>query len=147
MEIDNIIHQLNSKAVFSGQIEYLELSDVQKELLDTQKPWNAFIVYGTLGPKGPNHYFVKDIPGEWYKGIVKGKLEADGWGATQGYNGFRHADADEQQEISAAILISDSLGDHWDRLDKFEGDGYQRILAKYELENGEIGIGYIFALK
>jgi hypothetical protein len=31
-------------------------------------------------------------------------------------------------------------------LDDFEGDGYRRILAKYELDNGETGVGYIYAI-
>jgi hypothetical protein len=32
-------------------------------------------------------------------------------------------------------------------LDEFEGDGYRRILAKYEMENGEVGVGYMLSKK
>lgn len=31
-------------------------------------------------------------------------------------------------------------------LDEFEGSGYKRILAKFELNNGEVGVGNIYAL-
>jgi hypothetical protein len=31
-------------------------------------------------------------------------------------------------------------------LDEFEGWGYKRILAMFELENGEAGVGYIYAI-
>ena len=63
-----------------------------------------------------------------------------------GYYGFKHCHINEQQNIKAHILFSDNLTDNWTRLDEFEGDGYQRILCRFELENGEIGVGNIYAI-
>ncbi len=31
-------------------------------------------------------------------------------------------------------------------MDDFEGEEYRRLLAKYELQNGQIGIGNIYAI-
>ncbi len=98
---------------------------------------------GTLAPNRPNHHIVEDIQGKWLQGIIKGKLENKGWGADLGHYGFRHFTENEQQNINVHILYSDYLIDHWKRLDEFEGNGYQRILCKFELDNCEIGVGNI----
>jgi hypothetical protein len=63
-----------------------------------------------------------------------------------GYYGFKHSSLDEQENIEAFILFSDELVNNWTYLDEFEGDGYRRILAKFELENGEVGVGNIYAI-
>jgi len=150
MKLEEIIDELNRKATqmdFSGEWEYEDLSASEEQLLATYNPAHSFIVYGTLGPGGPNHHVVAQIPGKWCRAIIRGRLEKDGWGAEQGYNGFRHAEISAQQEIPAMILISEYMPENWQRLDEFEGDGYRRILAKYELESGEIGVGYIYGLK
>ena len=70
----------------------------------------------------------------------------EGWGAELAYFGFKHAHRDEQENIEAYILFSNELVDNWSYLDEFEGDGYKRILAKFELENGEVGVGNIYAI-
>jgi hypothetical protein len=61
--------------------------------------------------------------------------------------GFKHAGQQEENAIEAFILFSDQLVANWQMLDDFEGEEYTRILAKYELENGEAGVGYIYAIK
>jgi hypothetical protein len=48
--------------------------------------------------------------------------------------------------IEAYILFSDELVDNWANLDAFEGAEYQRILAPFELENGKVGVGNIYAI-
>jgi hypothetical protein len=53
----------------------------------------------------------------------------------------------EEDEIEAFILFSDVLRLHWKLLDDFEGDEYERVLAEFKLENGETGVGNIYALK
>ena len=150
MELEQLIKLLNNKAFRTGFPDiwtYPDLSDTEKAMLDKYHPENAFIVYGTLGPEGPNHHVVKDIRGEWHDGIVRGKLEKNGWGAALGYYGFRHTETAEQQDIKATILISEDMPDNWQRLDEFEGDGYVRILTSYELHDGKVGIGYIYGLR
>ena len=89
---------------------------------------------------------VQHIKGTWKKGIVRGKLEKMGWGAAMGYNGFTHVRREEQEEIEAHILLSDELDKNWPLIDEFEGDEYRRVLAVYEGENREAGVGFIYAV-
>jgi gamma-glutamylcyclotransferase (GGCT)/AIG2-like uncharacterized protein YtfP len=113
---------------------------------ENNNPKKALVIYGSLAPNASNHHIVAHIKGQWLTGKVRGKLENMGWGADLGYLGFRHTNVDEAQEIKAHILFSDELVENWAYLDDFEGDGYQRILTEYELENGDIGMGYIYAI-
>ncbi|RFS18603.1 gamma-glutamylcyclotransferase [Emticicia sp. C21] len=114
--------------------------------METYQPEKVLIVYGTLAPGKPNHSKIEHIKGEWEKIIVKGKLVKEGWGAELGYYGFTHAAPEEQITIEAYVLFSDELPANWQYLDDFEGNGYKRIIAKYELGNGKIGVGYIYAI-
>jgi gamma-glutamylcyclotransferase (GGCT)/AIG2-like uncharacterized protein YtfP len=128
------------------KLDHKELTEIEKAFIEKYKPGKAIIIYGTLAPDRPNHSKIQHIKGKWLKGIVKGKLVNEGWGAELGYYGFRHSHIDEQENIDAYILFSDELVDNWPYLDEFEGDGYRRILAKFELENGEVGAGNIYAI-
>lgn len=150
MEINELIARLNTKASkdeHSARIFYTGISEEEKSLLISFSPQNSFIMYGTLGPGGPNHHLVKDIGGTWHKGLIKGKLAEGGWGSEFGYNGFRHDNSEEQQDIPASILIAENMPSNWKRLDEFEGDGYERILSKFELADGSFAVGYIYALR
>jgi gamma-glutamylcyclotransferase (GGCT)/AIG2-like uncharacterized protein YtfP len=140
METDKIIDNLN-KIIGSE-----DLTDIEKAFLETYQPEKVLIIYGSLAPNAPNHHVVEHIKGEWKQGIVRGKLEQYGWGADLGYYAFKHVPKEEQINIKAFILLSDKLKENWLYLDDFEGDGYKRILAKYELENGQIGVGFIYAM-
>ena len=150
MEIDKIIEGLNKKENISritvSNLEDAGLAEVEKTFISTYKPEKALIIYGTLAPNRPNHSVVEHIQGTWQEGIVRGKLENKGWGAELGYYGFKPASIGEQEEIKAFVLFSDELVANWQMLDEFEGKGYRRVLAKYELENGEMGVGYIYAI-
>jgi gamma-glutamylcyclotransferase (GGCT)/AIG2-like uncharacterized protein YtfP len=116
------------------------------DLTELHDPERSFITYGTLAPGRPNHFLVEHIRGTWQKGIIRGKLENKGWGAKTGYFGFTPADVGEQEEIEVFVLFSDELVAHWQRLDEFEGAGYKRMAVQYELNNGGIGIGYLYAI-
>lgn len=109
-------------------------------------PEKILIVYGTLAPGRPNHAVLEPIRGFWQKGIVRGKLEDKGWGAAMGYPGFRPVPSDKQEDIEAYILFSDDLPSNWPFLDEFEGNGYRRILADFELDDGQKGAGFVYAL-
>ena len=150
MDIDYIIEGLNKKGNIShitvSDLESTALTELEKTFIDTYKPGKVLISYGTLAPNRSNHSVVEHIKGIWLEGIIKGQLENLGWGAELGYLGFRHVPIGEQEEIKAFILISDELVANWKMLDEFEGEQYRRILSKYELENGEIGVGYIYAI-
>ena len=149
MELDKIIERLNKNETISNivvnNLEESNLTDDEKQFIKRFIPEKSLIIYGTLAPGKPNHHIVENIKGEWIKAIVRGKLENKGWGADLGYKAFRHTNIEEQVKIDAYILLSEELVANWHYLDEFEGNGYKRILAKYELENGEIGVGYIYA--
>jgi len=110
------------------------------------KPERTLIVYGTLAPNKPNHSVVEHIKGTWHKGTVRGKLVNQGWGAQSGYPGFMPASSEEQTEIEVFVLISNELESNWQYLDNFEGEDYIRMLAAYELDTGEKGVGNIYAI-
>lgn len=44
-------------------------------------------------------------------------------------------------------MTSHKLSLHWESLDAFEGEAYERILITVKLENNEIVDAYIYALK
>ena len=129
-----------------GNLDDMGFSEDEKKFITTYRPEKSFIIYGSLAPNAPNHHIVEHIKGTWQEGIVKGQLEEKGWGVDFGYLGFKHVSGEEQKEIKAFILHSDELVDNWQLLDEFEGDGYRRLLALFELKNGQIGVGNIYAI-
>ena len=150
MEIDKIIEGLNRKkntsSIGSGNFQDTNLTEVEKTFIKTYSPEKSLIVYGTLAPNAPNHSVVEHIKGNWQQGIVRGRLEKEGWGAELGYYGFKQTSSEKQEEIKVFVLFSDELVANWQLLDDFEGNGYRRILAKYELQNGQTGVGNIYAI-
>ena len=148
--LDGIIKGLNKNKNISdivlSNLENFDLTEAEKKVVMMFRPEECLIIYGTLGPNKPNHSKIEHIKGRWEKAILKGKLANKGWGAELGYYGFIHTSIAEQNEIEANVLFSDELVANWQLLDEFEGDGYKRILAKYELKNGEIGVGYVYAI-
>jgi gamma-glutamylcyclotransferase (GGCT)/AIG2-like uncharacterized protein YtfP len=150
MDLDAIIESVNKKLkTFNAmplRLEELDLTETERSFNKQYKPENVLIVYGTLAPGRPNYPVIEHIKGNWRQGIVRGKLIKEGWGADLGYYAFKHVNTAEQEEIKAFVLTSDELISNWEFLDEFEGSGYRRILAKYELDNGETGVGYIYAV-
>lgn len=150
MEFDTLIQHLNQKITVQDvgieKLDNQDLTPAERDFIAQYNPDKFLIIYGTLAPNKPNHSKIEHIKGKWLKGIVKGRLVNAGWGAELGYFGFKHAPIEEQVHIEAYILFSDELVDNWDHLDAFEGAEYQRVLALFELENREIGVGNIYAL-
>jgi gamma-glutamylcyclotransferase (GGCT)/AIG2-like uncharacterized protein YtfP len=50
-------------------------------------------------------------------------------------------------EISGYIFTSEQLDDHWDELDEFEGQEYQRVLIKARTKDKIELDAYIYRLK
>ena len=150
MDLDSIIESLNKKQqIFGtrpGGFEALALNEAERSFIEQYRPGNVFIVYGTLAPGRPNYSVIEHIKGQWQEGITRGKLVKEGWGAELGYYAFKHVSAEEQEEIKVFVLTSNEMISNWHFLDEFEGGGYRRILARYELHNGEVGAGYIYAV-
>ena len=102
-------------------------------------------VYGTLGPNRPNEHILKNIGGTWEDATVNGKLTDEGWGAEMGYPGII-LDKNEE-EIKGFIFTSSNLSNHWNMLDDFEGEGYERVITKAKLEDKTIVDTYIYILQ
>jgi len=101
-------------------------------------------VYGTLAPGRPNEHVLADVPGKWEPATVRGRLLPEGWGAAAGYPGIV---LDENgSEVGGLLFSSESLAEHWARLDAFEGEGYERVLTKATLTDGTIIEAYIYRL-
>jgi gamma-glutamylcyclotransferase (GGCT)/AIG2-like uncharacterized protein YtfP len=103
------------------------------------------IVYGSLAPGGPNHGLVSELPGEWMEGWVTGELLERGWSAAMSYPALRWCP--EGPEISASLLISPDLPNHWRRFDEFEGLEYNRILAPFWSSDGRVLVGNLYAME
>lgn len=70
---------------------------------------------------------MRGIPGRWFTGKVRGRLFEEGWGATMGFPALVLDPTGPEVEVQ--VLESAELPRHWDRLDEFEGSGYQRVVA------------------
>ena len=106
---------------------------------------DRLFVYGTLAPGRPNEDILAEIPGTWEPATVKGILLKEGWGATIGYPGIVLDNLGS--EVHGFIFSSEELSAHWDRLDEFEGDGYERVITSAELGDGTVVKVHIYALK
>ncbi|HEY5852354.1 MAG TPA: gamma-glutamylcyclotransferase family protein [Lysobacter sp.] len=105
---------------------------------------HRLFVYGTLAPGRPNAHVLADVPGTWEPGTVRGTLFAQGWGAAIGYPGIvLDASGDD---VPGLVFSSEQLPAHWARLDEFEGDGYQRVLARARLGDGSAVDAYVYTL-
>ena len=92
--------------------------------------------YGTLAPGRPNHHHVRGIPGRWFTGTVHGRLIEEGWGATMGFPALVLDPTGPEVEVQ--VLESAELPEHWERLDEFEGSGYQRVTALVMTADGPV---------
>ncbi len=146
MDLNKAIDSLNLKHYATSQ-KNSDLTDGEKLFIQIYKPEKKLIIYGSLAPNCINHNQVEHIVGQWRKGVIQGTLEKIGWGADLGYWGYRKTNSELDTAIDAFILFSDELPAHYAALDDFEGEEYERILAIFELDNGEVGVGNIYALR
>lgn len=106
---------------------------------------HRLFVYGTLAPGRPNAHVLADVPGTWEPGSVIGTLIPEGWGAAAGYPGV--VLGEQGDEVEGWLFSSERLGEHWARLDEFEGEGYERVLTTVKLANGAKVEAYVYALR
>jgi len=104
-----------------------------------------FAIYGSLSPGEVNHHHVANIPGVWRRGWVEGDLVRSGWGAAEGFPGIRPRHGGPRVDVH--ILESESLDEHWSRLDEFEGDEYVRMEVPLFGLAGSPVTGFIYALR
>lgn len=105
---------------------------------------HRLFVYGTLAPGRPNEHVLSGIPGRWEPATVVGTLLQEGWGAAVGYPGIVLDELGE--EVEGLVFSSESLAEHWARIDAFEGEGYERVLTAAKLEDGTAVDAYIYRL-
>ena len=99
--------------------------------LDANDAETRLAVYGTLAPGRSNHHQLTGLEGRWRNGTVRGRLFESGWGAALGYPGLI---LDEQGEtVEVQLFESPDLPAYWQRLDAFEGSGYNRVVAAVAL--------------
>ena len=101
-------------------------------------------VYGTLAPGQPNEHILREINGQWHRAKVVGTLHEEGWGAEMGFPGIKLSR--EGSHVEGWVFSSDELGRHWDRLDAFEGEAYQRVLTKVALVDQRSIDAFIYVL-
>lgn len=78
-------------------------------------------------------------------GFRAGPARGKGLGAAVGYPGIIVGN-DSGNCVDGWLLTSDALKEHWDELDEFEGQEYQRILVPVHLEDGSVVEAWIYAL-
>ena len=69
-------------------------------------------------------------------GHVNGMLVHAGWGAGLGYPAL--VLDPNGSDVRVDVLESADLPAHWERLDAFEGPGYQRVVARVRTSIGEV---------
>jgi gamma-glutamylcyclotransferase (GGCT)/AIG2-like uncharacterized protein YtfP len=122
-----------------------EADDPADDPADDAGAETRLFVYGTLAPGRPNAHELADVHGDWQPGAVRGQLFPSGWGAAAGYPGLV---LDERGPVVPGFVLSSPLlSDHWERLDEFEGDGYDRMLATVTFEDGATTRAYLYVLR
>ncbi|MEM6944716.1 MAG: gamma-glutamylcyclotransferase family protein [Pseudomonadota bacterium] len=100
--------------------------------------------YGTFPPGRANHHVVAPIGGIWREGYLEGRTRAALRGRWKGYAGFEPEPAGPH--LAAWLLEAAALPDHWERLDRFEGDAFQRLTVDFHLTTGETLPAQVYVL-
>jgi gamma-glutamylcyclotransferase (GGCT)/AIG2-like uncharacterized protein YtfP len=90
----------------------------------------TLFVYGTLMPNCPNGHVLENIVGKFVPATVKGKLIDAGWSASMGYPGIKLNENGDT--VHGFLFYSDNLINHWDSLDEFEGEEFERVPVTVE---------------
>ncbi|MDA0790510.1 MAG: gamma-glutamylcyclotransferase [Proteobacteria bacterium] len=101
-------------------------------------------VYGTLMPGRCNENYLAAIPGAWMKGFVRGIHFPEGYGATAGYPVL--VPANDAPPVPGFIFEADFTDAHWQTLDDFETDAYERRLLPVVTGDGTQLNAYVYVL-
>lgn len=105
-------------------------------MLILDRPDYKLVVYGTLAPGEPNHYFLEDIKGGWKDCQVHGKIKTHDDFPFFMWN-------PSSPKIQVNLFKSESLPKIWQELDQFEGSHYRRHMVPVFVEdNWEIAYIY-----
>jgi gamma-glutamylcyclotransferase (GGCT)/AIG2-like uncharacterized protein YtfP len=129
-EVRRLVEEANAprwRGDASGGDELSDARRAERRLDELFRTGHSLATYGTLVPGGPNHHVLAPLGGEWAEGMIEGDLIPSGWGAELGYPGFRPRAGGEA--VAVWVLRAPRLADAWPELDRFEGEGYRRILV------------------
>lgn len=99
-------------------------------------------VYGSLKRGEENAYVLENIGGDWIPATLQGRLYPEGLATTYGYPALV-VDA-EGDEVQGYVFSSARLPQHWQQLDDFEGEGYQRRAVQVTLTGGQQLDAYVY---
>lgn len=102
-------------------------------------------IYGSLGPLQPNEHILTAIGGKWEPATVKGHLKQCGWGAEMGYPAIV-LDKDGE-DVRGFVFSSKNLAKHWNEIDDFEGDEYERVKAEVHMDDHSSIEAHVYVLK
>lgn len=106
---------------------------------------DKLFVYGTLKPGESMDHLLNSIDGSWEKGSVRGEFSE-----ANEIPGFPYPGVvldDEGDSVDGYLFTSENLSDHWERLDRYEGRSYRRVITEITLEDGSTSDAYIYELK
>lgn len=141
IELVSVLRRINRRRTEGASGSSPEENWIEAEFC----PSHRLAVYGSLVPGGSNHQVVAGVVGAWKRGIVRGRLEREGWGSELGYPGFIWDS--EGPEVEVHVLESLDLREAWPRFDRFEGPDYLRILVPVRLEGGTPTVANLYAIR
>ncbi len=97
-------------------------------------------VYGTLAPGASNAAVLAGIDGAWRAGTIAGRRHEDGW------HGYPGVVLGGDGRVPVEVLTSPALAAHLDRLDRFEGPGYRRVVTTVLLDDGDEVDAWVYEL-
>ena len=106
---------------------------------------SRLFVYGTLAPGRPNEHILADLEGHWQPASVRGVLQEVGGGATLGFPGIEPSETGDH--VEGFLFVSADLVHHWERLDDFEGEAYERVVVQAMLTDGSRVEAYVYAIR
>ncbi len=136
-DLESLLRELNRRRVHGQSV------DDYDDYLGS--PSTRLAVYGSLAPSEVNHWVIQDIPGTWEIGYVRGELELQGWGATEGFPAMIWIP--DGEKIWVQLFTSQALPHYWNRIDEFEGDDYQRILVPVERPGRSVVVANIYEVR
>ena len=120
------------------------MSKVPESTPACEKLESRLFVYGSLGPGCENARILEAIGGTWHRAAVRGVLQRAGWGSALGFPGLI---LDEKgEDVAGHLFESERLGDHWRRLDEFEGEEYRRVVCTARRSDGRVVKAFVYVL-
>lgn len=143
-ELDAILREAGVEEGAESLRSYIEpiLERLIEALLD--RPAERLAAYGSLRPGEENHRHVSSLVGRWLSGTVEGTRYERGWGASRGYPGLVWRPGDPP--LAVEVFESRALPEHWERLDEFEGPGYERLLVPVDTARG-VRVSNLYAVR